>query len=99
MENITSPTVVQSAPDSVKFTEEETKEITEIRTGFDQAIVAFGRVHLQRLGLDKVEVEMKKEYEVLEKQEKDFFQKIVAKYGEGNYDPATNVFTPAPKKK
>lgn len=88
------PSVV---PSSVKFTDEETKEITEIRNGFDQATIAFGKFYLQKLEMDKAETELKQEYSLLEKQEKEFLNRIVAKYGEGTYDPKSNVFTPKKK--
>ena len=89
-----TPTVV---PTTVKFSDEETKEITEIRRGFDQATIAFGQFYLQRLQMERNEVELKREFTLLENQEKTFLDKIVAKYGEGTYDPKTNIFTPKKK--
>jgi len=94
MPETNTPSVVTSA---VKFTDEETKEITEIRNGFDQATIAFGKFYLQKLELERAEAELKHEFSLLEKQEKEFLSKIVAKYGEGTYDPKTNVFTPKKK--
>lgn len=93
MEN-TTPTVV---PSTIKFTEEETKSITEIRNGYDNATVAFGRLYLQKRVIEKAEHDLNNEYLLLEKQEKEFLEKIVAKYGEGTYDPKSNVFTPNKK--
>jgi predicted transcriptional regulator len=93
MENET-PTV---APSSVKFTDDETKEITEIRNGFDQATIAFGKFYLQKLDVERLEEELKREFVLLEKQNEEFFDKIVKKYGEGTYDPKTNLFTPKKK--
>ena len=93
MEN-TTPSIV---PSTVKFTDEETKEINEIRNGFDQATIAFGKFYLQKIEVEKAETELKREYSLLVTQEKTFLDKIVAKYGEGTYDPKTNVFTPKKK--
>ena len=88
------PTVV---PQTIKFSEEETKEISEIRRGFDQATITLGQFYIQKIQMERNESELKKEYALLENQEKTFLEKIVAKYGEGTYDPKTNVFTPKKK--
>ena len=87
----TTPTIVSQ---SVKFSDEENKELVEIKSGFDKATTEFGRLYLQKIEIDKIENSLKKEYSLLEKQEKEFFTKIVTKYGEGTYDPKTNIFTP-----
>ena len=94
MANDTAPSIV---PQSIKFTEEETKEITDMRNGFDQATIAFGKLYLQKLDVERTEAELKQEYRLLEKQEKEFYDGIVKKYGEGTYDPKTNTFTPKKK--
>ena len=94
MEN-TTPTIVP--PSTIKFTEEETKEITGILDGFDHAIVAFGKLYLQKVQMEKQENDLKHEYQLLQEQEKSFLDKIVVKYGEGAYDPSTGVFTPVKK--
>lgn len=93
MEN-TTPTIVNQP---IKFSDDETKEISEIRQSYDQAVVIMGQLYLQKMQIEKNEVELKREYASLESREKAFLDKIVAKYGEGNYDQKTNIFTPKSK--
>ena len=90
----TSPSVVS---ETVKFSDEETKEIAEIRQSYDQAVVVMGQIYLQKMQIEKNETGLKLEYAALESREKTFLEKIVAKYGEGNYDPKSNIFTPKAK--
>ena len=96
MENITTPEVVTKSVSTspVKFTAEEMKQIADIREGFDRAVVAFGRFYLQQRDLKRTEERLNAEVAEMEKQEKEFLDKIVAKYGEGYYDTATGVFSP-----
>jgi hypothetical protein len=95
MENITTPAVMVDSP--VKFTGDEAKELAEIRVGFEKATITFGKFYLQRRDLEKAEAQLNAEMALLEKQEKAFLDRIVAKYGEGSYDPQTDVFTPKKK--
>jgi hypothetical protein len=94
MENDT-PTVVNNS--SVKFTDDESKELADIRAGFDKAAITFGRLYLRRRDLEKTEAHLTTELDLLEKQEKAFLDKIVAKYGEGTYDSTTGIYTPKKK--
>ncbi len=91
----TAPTIVPSVGN--KFTTEEIKEITDIREGFDKATVAFGKFYLQKRAIESFEKQLNEELAQLEKEEKTFLDKIVAKYGEGSYDPTTGIFTPNKK--
>jgi sugar-specific transcriptional regulator TrmB len=94
MENETTPKIVSAIASSpTKFTAEEMKEIADIREGFDKAIAAFGKFYLQQRELKRNEERMNAELILMEKNEKEFLDKIVAKYGEGNYDPSTGIFT------
>jgi hypothetical protein len=81
----------------VKFDEAEMKEIASIRDSYTEASTVFGNLYIQRLQLDETEKSLKEAYFSLQKREKDFLDKIVAKYGEGTLDPKTGVFTPNQK--
>ncbi len=81
----------------VKFDEAEMKEIASIRDSYSEASTVFGNLYVQRLQLDETEKSLKEAYSALQKREKDFLDKIVAKYGEGTLDPKTGVFTPNQK--
>jgi hypothetical protein len=82
------------APTQVKFDETEMKEIGAIRDSYAEASMVFGNLYIQRKQLDVTEKNLSEAYLVLQKREKDFLDSIVAKYGEGNLDPKTGIFTP-----
>lgn len=92
--NKQAPTV---ANEPTKFTNEESNELAEIRSGFDKATLAFGQFYLQKREVERVETNLNNELVKLEEQEKAFLDKIVAKYGEGMLDPKTQIFTPKAK--
>jgi D-alanine-D-alanine ligase-like ATP-grasp enzyme len=82
----------------IKFTEEEVKQIDEIR---NQTSVIFQRLGQLSVEEDRRLQEIKQAKEDLNKQlaligesEKKIFTDLNTKYGDGNYDPDTNVFTP-----
>jgi len=97
MEQSTIKETLPTTLTSTKFTTDEQGEIKSIRDGFDRATITFGNIYLQKLELEKHENQLRKEFELLQDQEKSFLDKIVAKYGEGTYDQATGVFTPRKK--
>lgn len=82
-------------PSSVgtKFTEEEMKELLDIRNSYDKITLAFGQLYIQKRELDSQERQANIELEATEKAEKTFLQKILEKYGEGTVNPDTGVFT------
>jgi hypothetical protein len=91
------PSVITPPATIIKFTGEEMKEVAEVRDGFDKAALAFGKLHLQKKQLEKVEKELDVELDLLMNQEKTLADNIVKKYGDGTYDPATGIFTPNKK--
>lgn len=93
MEN-TEPTIINQA---VNFSEEETREISEVSKDFENIKAAFGNLSFQKLAVERVEEDLKSKFRLLEKKEESFFNKIIKKYGEGVYDPKTNTFTPNKK--
>jgi flagellar motility protein MotE (MotC chaperone) len=84
--------------DPIKFDEAEMKEIGVIRDSYADATAAFGNLYIQRKQLDEVEKNLNEAYLALQKREKDLLDGIVKKYGEGNLDPKTGIFTPIAKK-
>lgn len=92
-----TPTPTITPPTNNKFTADEMKQLADIREGHDKATVAFGKFALQKIAMEKAEAQLRSEFDLLEAQEKEFLDKIVAKYGEGQYDPTTGVFTPKKK--
>ena len=53
-------------------------------------------VQQQLDALESTEVQMESDYSELQKKEQDIVRQLNEKYGPGNLDPATGVFTPSP---
>jgi len=86
--------------EEVKFTEEELKQVKEIQEGyfdiqnrFGQTTVAKLRLEEQLNNVDKGEEDLVKEFDEIQSKERDFLKGITEKYGEGNLDPKTGLFT------
>jgi hypothetical protein len=81
-------------PNQIKFTDEEVKELVALRNTYDQITVELGRLELQKRDIKKSETMILDRLSFTETSEKTFLDRIVAKYGEGNYDNETGIFTP-----
>lgn len=84
----------QPTSDVTRFTEEEMKEIKDIREAYERLTLSLGQLYLQKRELDNSERRINTELENTENAEKLVLQKILQKYGEGTVDPDTGVFTP-----
>lgn len=91
MENTNTPT-------QVKFSTEEMTEFTKIRDAYAEATLSYGQLAIRRKEAIEAEKNLDEAYLGLQKKEKEFLDKIVAKYGEGSLDPTSGTFTPNPKK-
>jgi len=87
-----------------KFTEDELKSLSELSQGYQNIQSAFGQVRVQRILLEQqsdalVEAEEKLEtdYTDIQQKERELVQQLNEKYGPGQLDPETGVFTPAPQ--
>ena len=91
------------AQKEVKFTEEEMKQINELQQGYLTLQNALGQVSVARIRLeqqlndiDSSEGTIKSQFVDNQKKEKDFVDSINKKYGDGNLDLTSGVFTPKP---
>ena len=85
----------------VKFTEEELKGLQDLQQGYQQKQLQFGQVKVQRLlvqqqldAIDNAEAQLEADYSKVQEQEKTLVEGLNKKYGPGQLDPATGVFTP-----
>ena len=92
------------ANEETKFTEDELKSLSELSQGYQNIQSAFGHVRVQRILLEQqsdalVEAEEKLEtdYTDIQQKERELVQQLNEKYGPGQLDPETGVFTPAPQ--
>ena len=97
-------TKVVETSDELKFTAEELQELQDLQNGYQEKQALLGSLSVQRILLDQQsdalearQTEVETEYEGVQQQERDLVQKLNEKYGPGQLDPATGVFTPAPE--
>ena len=95
---------VVEASDEIKFSEEELKELGELQTSYQEKQAALGQIAVQKIllnqqveAIDNRQVELEGEYEAVQQSERDLVQKLNEKYGPGQLDPQSGVFTPTPK--
>ena len=86
----------------VKFTEEELQSIqnlsvknNDITNRLGQLAIAKINIEKQSESIEEEEFKLHEELEALKKEEQETLQKITDKYGPGNLDPQTGVFTPS----
>ena len=87
-----------------KFTEEELQELRELQTNYQQKVFDFGNLRVEKMllikrqaDLEDREVEAEEGWSGVQEQEKELVQKLTEKYGPGQLEPTTGVFTPAPE--
>ena len=91
------------ADQETKFSEEELKSLQDLQTSYQQKQLQFGQLEVQRLlvsqqleQLDNAKAKLEVEYGEVQETERTLVQDLNKKYGPGNLDPASGVFTPAP---
>ena len=90
--------------EEVKFTEDEMKQINELQGTYVNLQNALGQLNINRIRLeqqldelDSGEENIRKQFIETQQKERDFVQSINKKYGDGNLDLSSGVFTPKPK--
>jgi hypothetical protein len=91
------------ADQETKFTDGELKSLQDLQTSYQQKQLQFGQLRVQRLlvqqqldAIDDTEAKLEVEYSEVQETERKLVADLNKKYGPGNLDPATGVFTPAP---
>ena len=81
--------------ENIKFTDEELKSISEIRTAYAEITNRFGQIELTKYNLQKQAEQAEIDFESIKVKEQEVLQGITDKYGPGTLDPNTGVFTPS----
>ena len=87
--------------ETTQFTEEEVQSINQLRQDVANVFTQLGQLTIERNRrldeLDDLEEQLIERHKQLQQQEQEIFKGLNEKYGDGNYDPTTNTFTPTPK--
>ena len=86
----------------IKFKQEDLQSLKDLQTNYLSLQTQFGQLHMAKLNLKKqfddlgrVEEETRQKFEEVQKEEANLIETLTEKYGKGQLDPATGVFTPA----
>ena len=85
----------------IKFSEEELKSLKDLQTNYQEKQAILRQLAVQRILLDQQSntldnrmKDVQTEYEAVQQSERDLVAKLNEKYGPGQLDPATGIFTP-----
>ena len=85
----------------MKFSEDELQSLQDLQNNYQEKQMVLGQLSVQRILLNQqseaLEVrtaEIEQEYQSVQQEERDLVAKLNEKYGPGQLDPATGVFTP-----
>ena len=85
----------------LKFTDEELESLQGLQTSYQEKQAMLGQLAVQRILLNQqmeaLEIrteEVEQEYQAVQQEERDLVKTLNEKYGPGQLDPATGVFTP-----
>jgi len=91
------------ADKEVKFTEDEMKQLNTLQQGYVNIQNALGQLSVSRIrlnqqfdDLDTAEDNVRVQFVENQTKERDFVDGINKKYGDGNLDLTSGVFTPKP---
>ena len=92
--------------ESVKFTEEEMKQISNLQQSYMNIQSSLGQLAVNKIRTKKqlsdieiAEENLQEQFTNNQKEETKFVESINKKYGDGNLDLNTGVFTPKPVEK
>ena len=86
----------------VKFSDEEIQSLQDLQNSYQEKQAILGQLSVQKIiqnqqsdALSIRQEEVQQEYQDVQQQERDVVAKLNEKYGPGQLDPQTGVFTPA----
>ena len=82
--------------EEINFTEEDLKSLSDLQQSYQRITNSYGQIALAKHNLEEQEAAVKSEFENTRKQEQNLLNSITEKYGPGQLNPQTGVFTPAP---
>ena len=89
--------------EEVKFSQEEMSQLTELQQTYATIQNTFGQLSVNRIrleqelsSLDEADDRLKSDFAANQQKEREFVDTISKKYGDGNLDLNTGVFTPRP---
>ena len=92
------------ADQDIKFTEDELKSLSELQSSYQQKQLQFGQLRVQKLllqqqfdSIESSEAQLEVDYIGTQETERKLVKELNGKYGPGNLEPSTGIFTPIAK--
>tara|TARA_R110000851_G_scaffold182634_1_gene331744 strand:+ start:245 stop:571 length:327 start_codon:yes stop_codon:yes gene_type:complete len=92
---------LQPVPEASKFTDEELESLQSLQTKYQEKQAQLGQLAVQRIiasqqseAIETRMIELEGEYSAVQQEERDLVTKLNKKYGPGQLNPETGVFTP-----
>ena len=86
--------------EEIKFTTDEVKQLNDLRFEITGVFTRMGQLQFQKDAQFKkyavIETELQDKHLKLSAVEETLYKSLNEKYGDGNYDPESGVFTPNP---
>ena len=82
--------------EEIKFTDDELKSLGELQQSYQNITNAYGQIALAKHNLEAQEASVKQQFETAKANEQKILNEITEKYGPGQLDPQTGIFTPTP---
>ena len=92
-QKLPKPSEIKTSPTS--FSEEELKEIKDLRLSLDTITFQLGRISIEKIKLEETKNLLKNQLKDLEKKEASIAKKLTNKYGKGSIDIETGTFIPS----
>ena len=87
--------------DEIKFTEKELQTLNDLQVKYNTITNQFGQLAIAKLNLEKQtelrndqDFKLQEEFDQAREQEQEILKDITEKYGPGQLDPQSGVFTP-----
>ena len=85
----------------IKFTQEELTQLQELQSGYKSIRDSFGTLEISKIQLEQrleslsdEKLRLETQYNQIQVQENELVNELNEKYGAGNLNPETGVFTP-----
>lgn len=88
----------------IKITDTEAGDIEKLKNKISKTIFDFGQLQLEKMEIDRLyqsfvekDKKLRENWVGLQQEEKSFVDKLIQKYGEGDLDMESGIFTPSEK--
>jgi len=88
----------------IKISGDELAEIKMLQNKVSQKVFEFGNLGIEKIEIDRAvqsfvekDKKLREEWDGLQRMEREFVNKLIKKYGEGDLDLKEGTFTPSPK--